>query len=172
MYNLAEGKKDVFKVVPIAGEFTTSHGRGLDPHYTRLKGGESHEDTEREGVRIEMNGGKYPETKEGKPQKAIVEFLCDRELTGLEGFDDANEKDVKRAEENGDEDGDDNVELPDLDKGKSLQFVSYKSEGDSETGVLRLRWKTKYACEGEAAKTPKQRKKSAGWGFFTWFLIM
>ena len=162
------------KVRPIAGEFTATHGasRALEPKWTRLKGSASNEDAEREGLRLELHGGKYPETKEGKPHKAIVEFLCDAELTGNEGFEDAKEKRlVSMAEGEGDENGDDEISLPDLDKGKSIQFVSFKAEGEDQTMVLRLSWKTKYACEG-AEKAPPAPKKNNSWGFFTWFLIM
>ena len=126
-------------------------------------------------MRLELHGGKYPETKEGKPHKAIVEFICDPELTGNEGFGDAKEKRlVSMAEGEGEGDGDkgeDEITLPDLDKGKSIQFVSFKAEGEEQTMVLRLNWKTKYACEG-AEKAPPAPKKHNSWGFFTWFLIM
>ena len=57
----------------------------------------------------------------------------------------------------------------------SLQLVSYKSEGggDNEFDVLRLQWKTKYACEGMTEHKPSSGNKSSShWGFFTWFLIM
>ena len=58
-----------------------------------------------------------------------------------------------------------------LDKGKSIKFVSFKNEGEDQTKVLRLNWKTKYACEGAKAAPPPP-KKTSSWGFFTWFLIM
>lgn len=170
-----DGSHETFKVQPIAGEYTASHGRALDPRWTRLKGSASNEDAEREGLRLELNGGKYPDTKTGMPQKAIVEFLCDPELTGNEGFEEAKEKRlVSRAEGEGEgeDGGDDDVQLPDLDKGKSIEFVSFKVEGEDPTKVLRLRWKTKYACEGAADSTPPPKKSSNSWGFFTWFVIM
>lgn len=169
-----DGTHHIAKVRPIAGEFTATHGstRALEPEWTRLKGSASNEDAEREGLRLELHGGKYPETKEGKPHKAIIEFLCDANVTGNEGFGDAKEKRlVSLAEGEGDDKGDDEVTLPDLDKGKSIQFVSFKPEGEKETMVLRLSWKTKYACEG-AEKAPPAPKKHNSWGFFTWFLIM
>jgi hypothetical protein len=109
-------------------------------------------------------------TKAGKPHKAIIEFLCDRNVTGNEGFEDAKEKRlVSRAEG---EDGDEDITLPDLDKGKSIEFVSFKTEGEDQTKVLRLKWRTKYACEGAEAAPPPPHKKSSSWGFFTWSLIM
>jgi hypothetical protein len=168
IYDTTDGSHHTFKVQPIAGEFTASHGRALDPRWTRLKGSASNEDVEREGLRLELNGGKYPETKAGKPHKAIVEFLCDAKLTGNEGFEDVKEKRAEGGEDNG---GDEDITLPDLDKGKSIEFVSFKTEGEDQTKVLRLRWKTKYACEGAEA-APAAPKKSSSWGFFTWFLIM
>jgi hypothetical protein len=176
-----DGKGNVEQVIPIAGEFTTSHGRGLEPTITRLKGGDSHEDADREGIRIELHGGKYPENKQGLLQKTIIEFLCDKNVSGTEGFEEKKDKREVRAKEeegNGDGDGDgdeDDVKFPELDKGKSLKFVSYKNEkkGDAEVGVLRLSWDTKYACEGVAETAPEApARKSGGWGFFAWFLIM
>lgn len=161
-------------VVPIAGEYTTSHGanRGLDPKFTRLKGSAGNSD-EREGILVELHGGKYPDDSSGVTQKAIIEFLCDKDVTGNEGFED--EKSIvdatqyqsmqKRAD---DDEG--KPELPDLDKGKSLEFRSYKLE--DETQVLRLRWKSKYACEGMADSGGGSSDKTKGWGFFTWFIII
>lgn len=184
IYNQADDSSTIERVIPIAGEYATSHGRNMDPDITRLKGSASHSDAEQEGLRAELHGGKWPETRDGKLQKAIIEFHCDKEWTGNEGFDDEeNMLDTmsygnitRRADEDDDED-DDAPELPDLDKGKGLQFVSYKPEGDAGTGVLRLTWKTKYACEGAADKPSGGDKGGSGsssshWGFFTWFLIV
>nr|OQO26759.1 hypothetical protein B0A51_05643 [Rachicladosporium sp. CCFEE 5018] len=164
-----DGKGLVEQVVPIAGEYAASNGRGLEPKVERLKDASSHEDAKREGLRVELNGGKYPDNKSGKAQKAIIEFICDRDVDGTEGF--GEEKTERDDDDDRDDDG---SRLPDLDKGKSLQFVSYKSEGDDQTGVLRLSWKTRYACEGEADKAPVKApgSKSSGWGVFTWFLII
>ena len=175
-YHLTDRTHFTVKVQPIAGEFTATHGRGraLDPQWTRLKGSASNEDTEKEGLRLELHGGKYPETKDGKAHKAIIEFICDPELTGNEGFEDPKEKRLVSRAEGGEGEGDsgeDEITLPDLDKGKSIKFVSFKNEGEDQTKVLRLNWKTKYACEGTQAAPPPP-KKTSSWGFFTWFLIM
>lgn len=177
-YNPIEDKEIIRSVIPIAGEFSTTHGRPLDPVFERLKGSKSHGDSKREGLRATLNGGRFPfDERSGKQQRAIIEFICDKDVTGNEGFDKDEDK-VKRVakKEKGDDDEDDEPhKLPDPDKGQSLQFVSYKDEGeeDEETGTLRLSWKTKYACEG-AADEPKEPKKGSkgSWGFFTWFLIM
>lgn len=177
-YHPTDGSHFTMKVQPIAGEFTATNGRGraLDPQWARLKDGASNEDTEREGLRLVLHGGKYPDNKEGKPHKAIVEFICDAELTGNEGFEDPKAKRLASRAEGGEgegDGGDDEITLPDLDKGKSITFVSFKTEGkgEDEAKVLRLNWKTKYACEGAKAAPPPP-VKSSSWGFFTWFLIM
>lgn len=187
-YNLADGTSSIKKVVPIAGEYTSSNGRSMDPTLERLKNSASHGDSEREGVRVVLNGGNYPFDKSsGTPQKAIIEFVCDPDRTGLEHVegdsrekvDDAAEGRMKRrADDDKKEDGDKGGDKGD-DKDKeeeddaSLKFISYKTEGeaDREAGVLRLEWRTKYACEGQTEHEPS-KGKSNHWGFFTWFLIM
>lgn len=168
----------IHQIIPIAGEYHLSEGRKLDPQFTRIKGGKSNSDSEKEGLIAEFHGGMHDGTK----QKAIIEFQCDKEMEGTEGFDDKTSsvdasdfnsygRMGRRAAEDGDEDGgEDDSPLPDLDEGKALQYVSYKKEDD--IGVLRLNWKTKYACEGAADNAPTSDKKTAGWGFFTWFLII
>jgi hypothetical protein len=123
-------------------------------------------------VLVELHGGKFPDEKSGRPQKAIIEFLCDKERSGNEGFEDSkaisDAGDAEILEKRKDKDGKDS-ELPNLDKGHSLKYVSYQSEGD--TDVLRLKWKTKYACE-DAVDDPENDSKGGGWGFFTWFIII
>jgi hypothetical protein len=171
-YNPSTPDPFIREVIPIAGEYPMGHGGHLEPKLTRLKDSSSNEDAKKEGLRMELHGGVYGTGKQEQKQKAVIEFLCDPDLEGTEGFD----KDPKAAEATfarrvaEDEGGDtpSGEPLPDLDEGKSLQFLSYKTEND--VGVLRLEWKTKYACEGQAEKTPPINKGS--WGFFTWFLII
>lgn len=181
-YNLEDGTHTIKRVIPIAGEYTSSHGRPLEPQLTRLKGSSSHSDSEREGLRVELNGGRYPFDKSsGLSQKAIIEFVCDRERTGLEGVEgDAREglnkgadKNTKRVDDDGDgKKEDDGQTQPD----SSLTYVSYKTEGEgkNEMGVLRLDWRTKYACEGAKDDPDIQPSPSTSkhWGFFTWLIIM
>lgn len=178
-YNPAENKEEVTEVRPIAGDYEYSHGRGLSPHLTRLKGSASHSDAEKEGVRVELSGGRFPFDKNsGKPQKAIIEFECDAKRTGLEGLEkgsggkpvEDDEKDERRMRRRAEGDDDDDEKEP-PEKQSSLQLVSYKNEGeeDKAVDVLRLNWKTKYACEGQKDVPSKSK---ASWGFFTWFLIM
>ena len=169
-YDYREGLDErLSRVIAIAGEYGPSNGRALDPKYTRLKDSASNSDG-KEGVVVELHGGKYPDNKSGIPQKAIIEFLCDQKLGGNEGFNGQSEMADSMyhgAMETRDDEKDE-PDLPDPDKGKSLQFVSYKREG--ELDVLRLQWKTKFACEGAADKAPGD--VSSGWGFFTWFIII
>ena len=157
----------------------------MDPEWTRLKNSASHDDANKEGLRVELHGGRYPfEKSSGRQQKAIIEFQCDRNRTGLEGSehdtrDKLDEEQqttqlVTRAEpDDKKDDKKDDKEEPVEDA--SLKLISYRSEGqgDSEFDVLRLEWKTKYACEGMTEHKPSSGNNSSShWGFFTWFLIM
>lgn len=138
-------------VIPIAGDID---GRHTDEALELLKAADV--GAGKEGLRVTLNGGMYDETK----QQAIIEFICDPDRTGLEG-DDAG----KRKRE--DEDEDDEKKEKD---GRSLKFVSYDRD-NAELHVLRLEWKTKYACKGASVEDPAPEQGS-GWGFFTWFIIM
>lgn len=189
-YNLADNSSTIKKVIPIAGEYTSSHGRPLDPNLTRLKNSASHGDAEREGVRVELNGGRYPlGQSSGRQQKAIIEFVCDPDSTGLEdvegdsrekiGDDESEQRSIARAEDGEKEgdgedggEGDKDGESPEKPE-PPLKLISYKPEGDADRqlDVLRLEWRTKYACEGQTGQKPSP-SKSSHWGFFTWFLIM
>lgn len=176
IYNPVENVRTIGSVRAIAGEFSASHGRALDPEVERLK--ESSNDETMEGLRVKLHGGKYPDARGGLKQMAVIELLCDKELTGNEGFGEDEavvHGAMQRREKSDEEDG--GPALPDQDKGKSLQFVSYKTEGkgSDEQDVLRLTWKTKYACENAEAppnKSPSGGDKTSGWGFFTWFFIV
>ena len=161
-----ETQWEVVKTVPVVGEYTASHGRRLESKLTRLKDSDSNAESKTEGVRVEFSGSRYPLTgKKGKEQKAFIEFICDAEKTGNEGFEETKrngDDEVEKKEEEGDD------ELPNpLDEGKSLKFISYKDKSSTNTDVLRLEWRTKYACEN-MTDTPTKR----GWGFFTWFIIV
>lgn len=83
----------------------------------------------------------------------MIQLQCDRERTG-------NERAKKREEGDGEE----------KPPTGSLSYVSYGDvEGKERVQVLRLNWKTKYACEDF---TEDDGGKKAGWGFFTWFILM
>lgn len=178
-YDAKEGAREpaIADSWSIAGEFIHEN-RHLEPTPTRLKGSDSHADSEKEGVRIELSGG----VREATKQKAFVEFVCDQTKSGLEGLSIKNER---RAEEGGGEkEGEGTKPLPNPNEGKSLQLISYKDAAvgkeEEVTGVLRMEWKTKYACEQQKdADKDKETtpgtttpSSSQGWGFFTWFIIM
>jgi len=167
-----ENTHTLARTVPIAGNYEASHGRGLNPTYQRLKDSPSHTDAQREGVRVEFHGGRYPDTRKGTDQKAIIEFECDRERTGLEGLEGKEEEEEKEKRKEGDDEDDDGDE--EGDSKASLKFVSYKLEGPEEEQleVLRLLWRTKYACESVDDEPSEGSNKKAGWGWFTWLLIM
>jgi autophagy-related protein 27 len=153
-------------VVPIAGELKGQGGGDMNPKFERLKTSASHSDSEKEGVRVEMNGG-YRTLESGthRNQKAIVEFICDRNTEGVENLydpkDEYAEEKVKRAE--GDKEDEDDP------KSSSLKFVRWDEE-EGDTDILRLEWRTKYACED--SKGEQDAEKGSHWGFFTWFILM
>lgn len=175
-YNDVDNSTTITRVAPIAGEYSTTHGRKLEPQLLRLK----NEDRELEGLRVELHGGRYPfKERKGTEQMAVVDFICDHDLTGNEGFPDVEKSSMqlrRRADEDGDTDEGEEPEFPDPDVGKSLQFKSYNYEGDgsAQMQVLRLEWRTKYACEGETSHAPSAGSgdRKSGWGFFTWFIII
>jgi len=96
------------------------------------------------GLNVTLQGPKGGE--KDLAQKTIINFLCDKDKTGLEEPD----KDGK---------GD-----------NSLKFVSY--EGDE---VLTLEWKTQWACAGAHGEIPVESKGSWGfftWFIVIVFLVV
>jgi hypothetical protein len=107
-----------------------------------------------------------------RSQKAIVEFVCDPEVEGIENLYDPEDKyETKvlsgREDEPKDEKKSNGTCMYDL------SFVRYDQSDEIDT--LRLSWRTKYACEN-AKDLPDtdggDKKSSAHWGFFTWFILM
>ena len=157
---------------PIAGALDQGQGgKPLDPKWTLLRKSTSNEDSKKEGLLLEIYGGSRPVEGKKKPQKGVIEFLCDRDRDGLENLIDPEDKydspKEKREEEK--KDDDDNSEEEDDSKSSSLQFVRYDTQ-NSDVDVLRLKWRTKYACED--TKGNEDAEKKSGWGFFTWFILM
>jgi len=152
-----EGEDDVLQsVVPIAGELKGAGGSNLDAKSTRLKTSTS---TEKEGLRLEMNGG----FKNKRPQKAIIEFICDKNRTGLENIP-TPEDEYDGGNEKREESDAEKMRTP------SLEFVQYGPDDDNNVDILRLNWRTKYACEDY--KQEQDAQKGEHWGFFTWFIIV
>ncbi|EER26775.1 hypothetical protein CPC735_009510 [Coccidioides posadasii C735 delta SOWgp] len=156
-----EGDEIISGTIPIAGNYAHSSGRSLDPKITRLKTS----DSQQEGLRIELHGGKYLK----RDQQAVIELICDKERSGLDDEDKQQRR--KLVDEKPDGTGQEVSEGDDkgnLEKQKSLQFKSY-GEVD-KIDVLRLNWRTKYACEG--FPEGEDGEKSNHWGFFTWLIIL
>ncbi|KAI9737599.1 MAG: hypothetical protein M1818_005603 [Claussenomyces sp. TS43310] len=149
----------VSKVIPIAGELQEHKGGPLDAQVTRLRTSSSHSDSEKEGLRIELNGGIY----ENRKQRAIVEFICDEDRTGDEGnFDPHAEVEARGGLEYRADNGSFCM--------SSLTFLKYEPDpGNGDVDILRLEWRTKYACEDQR---DKDLADSKGWGFFTWFILI
>jgi hypothetical protein len=198
--NIDLSKDDNSTITPIdiAGTYTTQNGRKMDATFEALSKSKSNADAGREGVRATLNGGRFPfdSKKEGINQRAIIEFVCDKERSGLEG----GEKDDSPHEDgDGDDKGDDKKDGDKKDgdkkdgdkkegddkkegkreesrKGKcedndhSLRFCGYEMETekkDEKVQTLRLEWRTKYACEDAPPVDG-----GSHWGFFGWFFIM
>lgn len=106
-----------------------------------------------------MNGGIYA----GRKQAAVVDFLCDPNLTGLEGKFDPEDK-YKDAKKRGLEERDVDGETTK----SSLRYVFYGADPENPSSdLLKLEWRTKEACESDASNGSK-----GSWGFFTWFILM
>lgn len=187
-YGSDEDKGLVRKVVPIAGDLADHGGSEFEYEAARLK---TSSDSPREGLRLTLKGGAYPldgPAENRKKQRAVIDFICDRDVEGTEGewaSEVEYEKDEKEKEKRGEglagrgergllgargdglvggfADGEEQL----LKEGAALKFVSYGVEPDGDFEELRLEWRTKYACENTF-----EDERSAGWGFFTWFLIM
>lgn len=163
-FNSIEGKNETQKVIPIAGNFVHSSGRSLDPKLTRLKTSSRGADRDREGVELQIGGGKY----EGTKQKAVIDFICDesseeRRRRVLQRDDEGKEDDGSKEDEESKE-----KETADDGEGGTLSFQSYEKVGDDM--LLNLEWRTKFACENGQASGGSS--SSGHWGFFTWLIIM
>lgn len=113
----------------------------------------------------------------------MISLICDRTKSGNEGFDEEGfgGRVLRRRDDDDDDNGDNDADGDDGDKSprykqdpnNALQFVSYGEvdDGKGRMDVLRLSWRTRYACE-EFEGDDDEPSKQAGWGFFTWFILM
>jgi len=153
----------------------------MDERFELLHNPKSHTDSGREGFRAELHGGSFAKID----NQAIIEFVCDRNRTGLEEneIDDGKkDSDSEDGDKGKDKDGEakdgkaQNLRRRNEDTGcgdsnASLRFCKYgldELEKGKKVRTLRLEWRTKYACED----TPAEPSESSSWGFFTWFIIM
>ncbi|KAL4934418.1 autophagy-related protein 27 [Aspergillus undulatus] len=167
------GEKSI--AFPIVG-FDHLGGGEKDAEIKRLK----EDDSEKEGLRVKMSGGEYPVEGEKKKKSAgaVIEFLCDLDRSGLEGLVDEDPKRLLRATEGGengggegDGEGDSEDKAPfnnGTNPNRSLQFKSF-GKADDDTYVLRLDWKTRYACDNYLRDSGSS---SNHWGFLTWLIVI
>ncbi|KAF4762391.1 hypothetical protein HAV15_005206 [Penicillium sp. str.  len=151
---------------PIVGLDPVGQG-SKNPELKRLKD----INPETEGLRVKLEGGSYKgdgNDQKAKKAGAIIEFQCDHERSGLEGLHtleaDPETKERRRRAE-GEEGG-----APAGNSSSSLQFKSF-GPSDDDTYILRLDWRTKYACD-EFEKDKGDTSSSNSWGFFTWLIII
>lgn len=145
---------------PIWREFVYD-GAHSDPKYTRLKSGEGNDESQKEGVRVVVGGGRIGKTD----QKAVIEFRCKKDSERLRRADDENDGEPKD-----DKDGSDHPEWKEGEKaddgaGGLIEFQSYGND------TLRLNWYTPHGCEGSTS-SGRSSESSGGWGFFSWFFFI
>lgn len=116
---------------------------------------------------VKLWGGEYEKKRAG----AVIDFKCDHERSGLEGLQSQEETEsperrtfttLQKREDGGSGEGE--------DTSRSLQFTSF-GPGDDNTYLLKLDWRTKYACDDYLSDN-KGKSSGGHWGFFTWFIIM
>ncbi|ORY59956.1 autophagy-related protein 27 [Pseudomassariella vexata] len=177
---------EVIEKIEIAGELADYGGGHLDAVAHNLGSSDSIGDSGKEGVRITMNGGFREAYGQKRPQKAVIEFLCDKDREGTEGEWDPEDDKYEEGDdplrirsfgamEDGEKDGGEGDGKPKLVQlgpaNASLVFESYGAvDESSNTDVLKLTWKSKYACLDQADKDDGQA--SSHWGFFTWIVII
>ncbi|GIK04804.1 hypothetical protein Aspvir_008899 [Aspergillus viridinutans] len=171
-----DGLEEISHAFPIAGLDPLGHG-SKDPEVTRLKG------DGQEGLLLKLAGGQYVDKdKKKKDARAVIEFQCDPDRSGLEGLasveDGSSEEEETRRrlvvrEDEGDEDKDKDKEKTDPNDGsdpsRSLQFESF-GPADDDSYELKLKWRTRYACDNYARD--RKGDGSSHWGFFTWLIII
>jgi len=167
--SIYDNSSSIAQIVPIAGDYHLKTGQPLDSEVFRMKNSGSNVDSEKEGVRVELSGGRQPLDRKGKRQKAIIEYLCDRTTDGKDTEMDDRPEDPDSEKEDGKlrRRADD-----DEKKAGPLKFVTYKDEDikGENFGVLRLEWRTSFACE-DSVDAPRG-DSAASWGFFTWMIII
>ena len=117
-------------------------------------------DPDQEGLLIKMSGGEYTtEVEPGVEKKvavgAAIDFQCDPDKNGLEGLDTETE----------------GVYIEGNQTTQSLQFKSFGTVDDGSY-LLKLDWKTRYACDNYLKDRKEGQSGSSGWSFITWIIIL
>ncbi|KAF7180645.1 hypothetical protein CNMCM7691_009936 [Aspergillus felis] len=177
-YKYAVDSEDVFAhAFPIAGLDPLGQG-SKDAEVTRLKG------DGQEGLLLKMAGGEYVDKDKKKKARAVIEFQCDPDRSGLEGLASAENESseeeetlrrlvVREDEGDKDKDKDKDKEKTDPNDGsdpsRSLQFESF-APAEDDSYELKLKWRTRYACDNYVRD--RKGDGSSHWGFFTWLIII
>ncbi|KAM7186351.1 autophagy-related protein 27 [Naviculisporaceae sp. PSN 640] len=177
-------KKDdkILNVIPIAGSLVNYGGKDFTYDLKRLSTSDSKDDSVKEGLRLTLHGGVYQK----REQRAVIEFLCNHNRTGLEGEwesqdkyekgksekrEDKKEGDKKEEDKDGDAGGFPERQLKKEDA--ALIWEGYKRGGDDKVDTLFLTWHTKHACEKAAdGGNGDAPSESSHWGFFTWMFVL
>ncbi|KAH2920836.1 hypothetical protein KXW73_002095 [Aspergillus fumigatus] len=170
-----DGSEEISHAFPIAGLDPLGHG-SKDAEVTRLKG------DGQEGLLVKLAGGEYiDKDKKKKDARAVIEFQCDPDRSGLEGLssveEEEEEEETRRRLVVGEDEGDKNKEKDKektdpndgSDPSRSLQFESF-GPADDDAYVLKLKWRTRYACDNYVRD--RKGDGSSHWGFFTWLIII
>lgn len=133
-------------------------GAHFDYKLERLK---SDSDSQQEGLRLNIGGGKY----EDKKQNAIIEFIC--KPPDESGSEDGAESRRRRRDDENKDEGEDkgDGDKGDGDKGDNhddwaaLKKVQDGKDGtlefkDYDENTLRLEWRTPYGCEDAVNTRP------------------
>ena len=160
-------------------------GAKLEPKNTLLSKSDSNEDSEKEGLRIEIKGGIYDKKPAKISQRAVIEFLCkrgneaeERRVRRAADDEDNEEGDDDKDNEGDDKDDDDDEEewkkYQKTDDGEGGTLELFKWDPTPDENILRLNWHTKFACEDYEGNgsSGEDGKPSGGWGFFSWFFLL
>lgn len=141
--------------IDIAGTYTSLHNGQLEPHFELLRDSQSNADQGREGLRVTLNGGRFPydDHKKGVDQRAVIEFVCDKEREGTEKgeVDDGGDREDDDGEGEGKDEKrklrlrNDGKESQCEETDASLRFCGYQQEAtdkNKKTSTLRLEWRT------------------------------
>jgi hypothetical protein len=137
--DLSTEKNSTMSVTPIdiAGTYKTYNNRVLDAQFELLQ------EEGREGLRSILHGGRLPfdDKKNGLDQRAVIDFVCDMERTGLEGADSTGDKGDKKDGDEGDKKDDKKGDEKDdkKDDKKDGDKDGDKKDGDKESRSLAAR---------------------------------
>ncbi|KAK3947865.1 autophagy-related protein 27 [Pseudoneurospora amorphoporcata] len=172
-------------------ETATTLAGGSSFHYeaSKLDSSSDHKDG---GVKLTLTGYKH----QARQQKVVINFLCNKTLTGTEGEvegEDQYEKpklfatrdDDEKKEEEGDDGYPETQKKAEGDKAQALLWNGYKHVSE-DVDLLELTWHTKFAClddaTGDKPKDGDDKDKDKGgngqedinksWGFFTWLVVL